>query len=91
VIGFGELMTRYNYDLPPRSIVQRSTFAWGYMNWLWHKRHPVELCRNESRRSQWQVVRVWSDRPPHPAYRGRRDRIPKEHWRRFRQPGFLKG
>lgn len=78
-------MTRYNYDLPPRSIAQRTTFAWGYLNWLWHGRHLAELQQDESRRSQWKVIKQWPDRAAHPAYRNRRDRIPQEHWRHFRQ------
>jgi len=51
------------YELPPRPIAQRTTYSQGYMNWLWHERHPVELCRDESRRSEWKVINVGSDRP----------------------------
>ena len=79
------------YELPPRPVAQRTTYAQGYMNWLWQQRHPVELYRDASRRSKWKVIKVGSDRPPHPAYRGRRDRIPIEHWRHFRQRCFAKG
>lgn len=78
-------MTGSNYDLPPRPIVQRTTFAWGYMNWLWHERHLGELQQDEARRSRWKIIKQWPKRSPHPAYRDRRDRISMEHWRRFRQ------
>lgn len=52
------------YELPPRPVAQRTTYAQGYMNWLWQQRHPVELRRDDSRRSKWKVIKVWSDRIP---------------------------